>query len=354
VEHVHPGLRPAPLLKGAAAVVALGVLVHTLRSADLARAAALVARSGGWVAVGLVPYAVALAFDGLAWRLLVAPIARPPLVALVRARLRCDALGATLPGGTLVGESIAPTWLREWMPVDAGVAAIAARKCMVGVAEGIYLVGSFAIGFAVLAARAPAMPWVVLALGALMLAMFGGMGVALASGSIAARAHRWLASLPIPPLRRWIDSRARGFASTDARLAALFRARPSRLAATCALSLASWSTETLETWVLLRLVGIQLPIATVLAFEASVSLLRSLGAFSPGGLGVQDVGYVAALGALGVPDAVTAGAAFIVLKRAKEMAWTLIGYASFLSPDARKLPMVRGAMARVTLREARS
>lgn len=354
MEHVHPGLRLAPLLKGAVAIAALAVLARTLSSADLARAASLVARSGGWVAIGLVPYAIALGIDGLAWRTLVAPIARPPVLALVRARLRCDSFGATLPGGTLVGESIAPTWLREWMPLDAGVAAIAARKCMVGVAEGLYLVASFALGFAVLHARAAAMPWIVLALGALMLAMFGGMSLALASGSVAARLHGWLASLPIPPLRAWIDSRARGFTSTDARLASLFRAPPSRLAAACMLSLASWSTETIETWVLLRLVDVHLPLATVLAFEASVSLLRSLAAFSPGGLGVQDVGYVAALGALGVPDAVTAGAAFVVLKRAKELAWALVGYASLLSPDARAAPRARLPIARATLREARS
>jgi uncharacterized membrane protein YbhN (UPF0104 family) len=120
------------------------------------------------------------------------------------------------------------------------------------------------------------------------------------------------------------------------------------------LSLASWSTETIETWVLLRLVDVHLPLATVLAFEASVSLLRSLAAFSPGGLGVQDVGYVAALGALGVPDAVTAGAAFVVLKRAKELAWALVGYASLLSPDARAAPRARLPIARATLREARS
>ena len=81
---------------------------------------------------------------------------------------------------------------------------------------------------------------------------------------------------------------------------------------------------------LLQLVGVRLPFATVFAFEASVSLLRSLACFAPGGLGVQDLGYVAALGALGVPDALTAGAAFVVMKRAKELFWAAVGYASLL------------------------
>jgi uncharacterized membrane protein YbhN (UPF0104 family) len=354
VEHVHRGSRPLSLLKWAAAAVAIAVLVHTLAGADVGRAASLVRRSGAWVAVGLLPYAIALTLDGLAWRALIAPIGRAPVAALMRARLRCDSFGATLPGGTLVGESIAPAWLREWMPIDAGIAAIASRKCLVGVAEGLYLLASFAVGFSVLHARAAAMPWVVLALSVGMLFMFGGMSVALASGSVAARVHGWLAALPIPTLRTWIASRARGFTATDERLACVLRAPPSRLATACALSLAAWSIETTETWTLLRLVDVRLPITTVLAFEASVSLLRSLAAFSPGGLGVQDVGYVAALGALGVPDAVTAGAAFVVLKRAKELAWALVGYATMLSPGARAEVPVGATMAHTTLREARS
>ena len=348
------GLRPASLLKGAAAVVALAVLGRTLASADLARAGSLVVQSGAWIVIGLVPYALALAVDGLASRMLLGPVARPSLTSLILVRLRCDALGATLPGGMLVGESLAPTWLRASMPLDIGVAAIAARKCLVGIAEGLYLVASFAVGYSILHARGAVLPWVVLALGAFMLAMFGGMSLALASGNVAARVHAWLASLPIPALRNGIESRARAFRSTDARLATILRAPPSRLASACSLSLASWSIESLETWVLLGLVGVHLPITTVFAFEASVSLLRSLGAFSPGGLGVQDVGYVAALGALGIPDAITAGAAFVVLKRTKELVWALLGYASLLSTDVHRAPREREPLPAGALREARS
>ena len=118
------------------------------------------------------------------------------------------------------------------------------------------------------------------------------------------------------------------------RLGALFRSSPRRLAAACALFVLSWSLETVETWVLLRLLGVQLPLGTVFAFEASVSLLRSVGCFAPGGLGVQDMGYVAAFGAVGVPDAVTIAAAFVVMKRAKELIWAVIGYATLLVPGA--------------------
>jgi hypothetical protein len=48
--------------------------------------------------------------------------------------------------------------------------------------------------------------------------------------------------------------------------------------------------------------------------------------FAPGGIGVQDVGYLAVLQAYGVPDAASIGPAFVVLKRLKETFWIAIGF----------------------------
>jgi uncharacterized membrane protein YbhN (UPF0104 family) len=305
-------------------------LERTLATADFARVGRLVAQQGGWVALGLLPYVVAVGFDALGWRtfLRAGGVREARAWWLARTRLRIDSFGATLPGGTLVAESIAPTWLRRWIPLEAAVAAIAARKCFVGLAEAAYVFASFAVGFRLLQARAAVLPWVVFGGAVALLGLFGGTTVALASGATAARVHAWLASLPIPALRRWLDARAHGFSSTDERLAALFRSEPRRLWGAGALFVASWCMESFETWLLLRLVGVALPFPTVFAFEASVSLLRSLACFAPGGLGVQDLGYVATLGALGVPDAVNAGAAFVLLKRAKDLFWAAIGYAT--------------------------
>ena len=345
--------RLAPLAKGGAAILAIGLLVHTLAGVDVHRVGALVGRAEGWIALGLVPYAIAVLIDATAWQVLLGDVARPPLGALIRIRARCDSFGATLPGGALIAESMAPTWLRRWMPLESGIAAVAGRKCFVGLAEAFYLLASFAIGFGALAARGAALPWVVLGLGLGMLVLFGGTSVALASGSIAARIHDALRALPIPILRRWIATRGGGFHSTDARLQALFRSSPGRLSAGCALFFVAWSLESVETWVLLRLVGVDLTLSTVFAFEASVSLLRSIGCFAPGGLGLQDLGYVAALRALGVPDALTAGAAFLVLKRAKELGWALVGYATLLVPNAPVQAAGRTSPIRAVLGEAR-
>src|SRR5262249_61957944 len=87
------------------------------------------------------------------------------------------------------------------------------------------------------------------------------------------------------------------------------------------------------TWLLGRLVGIDLPIANVIAREASVVFARNVAFFVPAGLGVQDAGYLAFLGAYGVaPQLATA---FVLAKRVKELVWTAAGYLILLVLDGR-------------------
>ncbi len=85
------------------------------------------------------------------------------------------------------------------------------------------------------------------------------------------------------------------------------------------------------------MLGVSLSPGTALAIEVAASFMRSLAFVVPNDLGVQDAGYVAMLAAFGVPDAATAGAAFIVLKRAKELAWMALGYLLLLLGGSRSL-----------------
>jgi hypothetical protein len=59
--------------------------------------------------------------------------------------------------------------------------------------------------------------------------------------------------------------------------------------------------------------------------------------FTPAGIGVQDVGYLAMLQAYGVPDGASLGPAFVVLKRVKEAFWIVIGFGILARPGPRAL-----------------
>ena len=90
--------------------------------------------------------------------------------------------------------------------------------------------------------------------------------------------------------------------------------------------LAAWLMDSVETWLILRVLGVRIGFFSVYAFEPGLSLVRSMAFFVPAGLGVQDLGYFAFFNALGVPDAMGVGAAFVLLKRTKELFWVIVGY----------------------------
>jgi hypothetical protein len=102
------------------------------------------------------------------------------------------------------------------------------------------------------------------------------------------------------------------------------------------LFLAGWAWETVETFVILSVLGAGLGLGQVLSFETLLTIVRSLVVVVPSGLGVQDVGYLVFLRGYGVPDAVTLAAAFLVVKRAKETFWVAVGYLLFLLPMRRR------------------
>src|SRR5262249_6676076 len=108
-----------------------------------------------------------------------------------------------------------------------------------------------------------------------------------------------------------------------------------------------WLVEALESYVLLRLVGAEISWAQLLALEASVAVIRSLTVFVPAGLGFQDAGYLAFFAAFKIPDATAVGTAFVILKRAKELVWVVVGYALLAAARAARRPQPAGSRPRI-------
>jgi uncharacterized membrane protein YbhN (UPF0104 family) len=170
------------------------------------------------------------------------------------------------------------------------------------------------------------LPWLLLATsGVLVGAALLGV-LATAHGRVADRLHRGLDRAVGRWLGGWLEHNALRFRRTDDALAAFFGGRPLALAPTIALYVLGWLVRSLETWLFLHLVGATIPLPVAMVIETALILVRAMAVPVPAGLGVQDAGYVLCLKALGVPDATTVGAAFVVLKRGKDLFWILLGF----------------------------
>lgn len=91
-----------------------------------------------------------------------------------------------------------------------------------------------------------------------------------------------------------------------------------RVAAAFALNLASWIASALGAWIVLRLMGIELSVWTILSLESLIFALRSAAFAIPAGIGVQEAAYILAGPLLGLPP--EAALALALAKRARDLA----------------------------------
>src|ERR1700761_7633226 len=92
---------------------------------------------------------------------------------------------------------------------------------------------------------------------------------------------------------------------------------PGRLAASAAFHLLAWIGSGGGTFIAFRLVGGQVSLTDALALEALLCTLRSIAAFVPAALGVQEAGYAMLAPLFGLPAEM--GLAVSLLKRAREI-----------------------------------
>ncbi len=283
--------------------IAIALLTRTFAGLDWGATWRVVAHIGPVVLLVIIPFGVALLVDSIGMLLVARAAGLDLLSAALYVRVVSEALHFGAPGGFVASEAAALALLasRGRLTTPEASIVVAGRKWLVMRAHAIYLVfaaivsaGALATVGASIGARHCA--WLVVASAAVPLTLSVVLGVAL--------------------------SRSQRFASARDGLERLLAAHHLTSFGTLVF-LAGWFVEAAETAFILRVVGAPLPVAAVLAVESTLSLARSAVAFAPGGFGVQDVGYATVLTALGVSH--EQAAAFVLLKRAKELVWITIG-----------------------------
>ncbi len=99
-----------------------------------------------------------------------------------------------------------------------------------------------------------------------------------------------------------------------------------------------WLMEFLETYMVLKALGFGVGLQQALALEASVSLARAAVFFLPSGIGVQEAGYIGTIATLGIEG--TNVSTFLIIKRARDTFWILLGYGILASKGLTPLRMI--------------
>lgn len=317
------------------ALLALAFGVYVLRSADLARVGGLLGSLGWRLPLLLLPNLAVTLIEAVAWRRSFALIGeRPPFAPLVRVRLACEAVMLGLPSGALVSESLQPYLLKRHcgVPLETALVASVGRKFFVVVSHGLVLGTVTALAWPLLVQLSPrtigraGLPWLLLASAAFMIAVFGAGPAAGARARLAQRFRGMLDRVMGRWIGGWLDRHASRFERTDEQLVHFFGRDRRALLLPMLLYSAGWVVRGAETLVYLRLLGVSVSLTSATLIESALVLIRSVAVPVPAGIGVQDAAYVLTLGAMGIPDAMTVGTAFVLLKRGRDLAWILLGF----------------------------
>ncbi|NTW69455.1 MAG: flippase-like domain-containing protein [Chlorobiaceae bacterium] len=317
--------------------LSLGVLLigYLFSQVDLQGAVERISLIGFSSLFIFLPYLGLHVLESIAWFMLFPGSSVPiSFFKLLKIQLIAETVSMTLPAGVAVGEPLRPFLCSRFMgiPIPAGVASVAVRKLMLGVAQGIYTIFCAVAGFTFLQTVSFRMlgfgglGTIMIATGIAVFLIFLSLLFLLLNGRAAQKVHALLMLIPFNRVKLWLLSKESAFLDTDVELKHFRGPFAARLVPIMLIYVLAWFMLAIESYIILTLLGVKISFFQVLAIDASLTMLRVLFFFVPSGLGVQDLGYIAFFQALGIQDYLALGGAFVLLRRFKELLWYAFGY----------------------------
>jgi putative membrane protein len=271
-------------------------------------------QSAGWATLLVVLIrAIAIGIDGIGWNVLFPPGQRLRTHVAMLLRLIREGINQLLPvaaiGGDFVGARLATFWRVEgalaWASVIADIAVQAGTQLLfavLGLGLLVWLVGdSELVRYLASGIGVAALGMV----GFVLLQRRSGAKLFLALGEKLAAGREWAA---LAAVERFYE-----------RLREIYE-QPRGVATSITIHCAVWIFGSLEVWIALHFMGYPISFAEAIVIESLGQAIRGAAFAIPGGLGVQEGGFVAVCSLFGIP----AGPA-VALSLVKRVADLVVG-----------------------------
>jgi putative membrane protein len=313
------------LLLGLAAAVALVVY------ADAGEVLSLLVVAGWWgLLLIAVVHAMPVLANAVAWRALLSGVGvRAGFVRLFLLRALADGINALLPVASVGGDLV-----RAHVLARSGVeGATAGASVVVDLTLGLLTLVLFIVfGLLLIGAHGGlgGVPIAVAAAVAAFSLLLGGFFAAQRSGVLLKLARR----LEGQAVNAGWQSITGGMAALDRAVVAGYANAPAVLIAT-AWRMAAWFFGAFEIWVIFQVIGRPVTLGEAVIVETIAQAVRNMGFAIPGGLGVQEGGYLLAGRLIGVGDEV--GLALALVKRVRDLIWGVPALLAWQYAEGRRL-----------------
>ena len=272
------------------------------------------ARLTWWqLVVVCLPFAVIMAVDTLGWRFAF-PRDPAPFHRLYGARLAGEAVNLVTAFGSVGGEAVKAWLIRRDVTYEESVPSVVIAKTTLTIAQALFLLIGVALAWALLATDSRVLGAMLWLLVVEVAAVAGFVGVQVVG--IIGRAGRlleWFGVLKRDDSAQRLDADLRDYYRRDWR----------RLSLSTGFHLAGWLLGAFEAYLILIFLEIPADLATATVIEALGAGVRFATFLVPASLGAFESANAAAFEAMGLGAG--AGLAFSFVRRARQLAWTVIG-----------------------------
>jgi putative membrane protein len=295
----------------------------------------LAVATAGWAlaAIALYHLLVPVFLDAVAWWVLFPKLDRPRLRKLFWMRWVGESISTLVPSAAVGGDIIRA----RLATLDGARLAVSAASVLVDVTLGVFTQAAFTILGLVLLVQATGQKSFV---GPTLLGTLGGVA-AVAGFYFVQRMgmFRFLALIisKLASSEEW-HSLIAGGATLDETIRQLY-ARRGGVIACCAVTIMSLIGGSGEIWIALHALGLHATIVNALILQSMVLTIRSVAFPVPGGIGVQEGGYLVIGNLLGIPG--DAAFALSLIARVRELTLGVPGLIVWQLVEGRRLLRAR-------------
>lgn len=325
-----------PYIQAGLVVIGVGLLATILWTVGLPAIEANLSAVGLWFGVIVLLYLGAQLAFMAGWWVVMAPEMRTgEFLKLFGVYLAGDAINYVLPSGNLAGEPVKAHLLRDRLGFGQALTSITIHKHAELTAQWFFLAGGLLVAFTQFD-----LPFFARLL---VLAVVVGLGLALLA--VTSMLKKGTLSMVVQRLAAWrplatrLDRYRPSAQAFDDRIQIFYQTQPRKFVAATVWCLIGWGGGLLETYVILQLLTPTAGWTTAVAVETLAMTLNNLFVFVPGRVGSAEGVRVAVFLLLGLTAA--EGVAYGLLRRGRELLWTVPGFLYLLRRPMGKLQQTR-------------
>ncbi len=260
-----------------------------------------------------LPYSLIMLVDTLGWRYAFARD-RAPFCRLLGARIAGDAVNVVTAMASVGGEALKAWLIRRDVPYEESVPSVVIAKTTITIAQALFLLVGIGVAWAVLSLDSVVVRTMLWLLAVEVVAV-GGFFLAQVVGLVrrGGRLLAWLGVADDTSYAERLDLALREFYWRDR----------GRFLLSVGFHFGGWLLGALETYLMLVVLRVPVPLPTAIVIEAFGSAVRFATFLIPANIGATEGANAAAFAALGFTG--SAGLAFSLVRRGRQAVWVVIG-----------------------------